>query len=255
MKNVFIVLMFMMALCSSSMLTASEKKLSVGMKVAAEYDNGIWYTGSVTAINGSKYEIKFYDDNTATVTQNKVRPLTKDIKLKAGERVLAIWDGNEFYVGSVKKINKDTALIQWADGSEASDVALDKIVNNVGDVKEQAAAAVAIDIRKGSTIIGSIDTDGYVRMNSSIVGKFDSNGDVRVNGSIAGVLESNGDIRKNGSIAGSIEEDGTVRKGSSIYGKIDGDGTVRKGSSIIGNAQGIPQAQAAAFFFFFFLEE
>lgn len=236
-------------------LHAAESKLAVGMSVAAEYDNGIWYTGTISAIKGKNFDITFYDNATTTTTEDKIRPLSKNIKLKIGERVLAIWDGNEFYVGIVKKVNKDNALIAWADGTEASEVALDKIVNNVDNVKEQAAALTEYPIRKNGSIVGSIDTDGNVRMNSSMVGKFDSNGDVRVGSSIAGRLDSNGDIRKGSSIVGRIDDDGTVRKGSSIIGKIDDDGTVREGSSIIGSAEDIDKAQAAAFFFFFFLGE
>ena len=68
-----------------------------------------------------------------------------------------------------------------------------------------SASAGDVQLRKGGSIVGKIESRGDVRIGGSIVGRFEQNGDIRVKGSIEGRIESNGDIRKNGSIIGRAE--------------------------------------------------
>lgn len=252
MKKLLIVLI--MFLLPISALYAADK-LTVGMDVAALYSNGSWYTGKITKISGNDYTITYTDGDVSVVTKEKIRVFSKNIKLAEGERVLAVYGSGQMYVGFVKSVDKDGALIKWEDGSGYANLAFDKIIKDIGDYQDVIVAAPDVTIRQGGSIVGSIDSDGTVRLNGSIVGKFESNGDIRKNGSIVGSISSNGDIRKNGSIVGNVSGDGTVRKNGSIIGEIDNDGTVRKNGSIVGSAPDGNKAQIAAYFFFFFLEE
>jgi len=250
MKKLCIALL--MLFFSLSILNA-EEKLTVGMFVAAQYSNGNWYTGTITKISGKDYTVTFTDGDVSVVTKEKVRTFSKNIKLKEGDRVLALYGSGQMYTAIVKEVEKDKATVKWEDGSGYASVDFDKILTNIGAQKDKEMAP-GVTIREGGSIVGSIDADGTVRVNGSIAGKFESNGDVRKNGSIVGSISSNWEIRKNGSVVGSVSDDGDVRKNGSIIGNIGNDGTVRKNGSIIGSAPNGNKAQVAAYFFFFFLE-
>ncbi|MBP7901631.1 MAG: hypothetical protein KA015_02320 [Spirochaetes bacterium] len=252
MKRVFVPCLMVFL---STGLIYSEETLTVGMFVAAQYSNGNWYTGKISKINGKEYTITYTDGDVSVVTKEKIRVFSKDIKLAKNERVLALYGSGQMYVGIVKSVEKNSALIKWEDGSGYANLEFDKIIKDIGSFKDVVTESPSVTIRKNGSIVGSIESDGTVRLNGSIVGKFELNGDIRQNGSIVGNISSGWEIRKNGSIVGSVDNDGTVRKNGSIIGKIDNDGTVRKNGSIIGSAPEGNKAQVAAYFFFFFLEE
>ena len=108
-----------------------------------------------------------------------------------------------------------------------------------------------VNLRKGGSIVGKIESNGSVRLNGSIVGRFESNGDIRVGGSIEGRIEKNGDIRKRGSIVGRIESNGDVRISGSIIGRVEKNGDIRYKGSIIGRAEQMTDVRQVAVMYFF----
>jgi hypothetical protein len=86
-----------------------------------------WYDAEVVSISDNIYTIKYYDGSEAEVTSDQIRKILKKEEIKVGDKVLAVWTTDKYYVGTVKEIKADGAIIAWEDGSTPSLVKFGKI--------------------------------------------------------------------------------------------------------------------------------
>jgi len=79
-----------------------------------------WYDAEIVSISDNIYNIKYYDGSEDDVTAEKIRKILDKEEIKVGDIVLAVWTSDKYYVGTVKEIKSDGAIIAWEDGSTPS---------------------------------------------------------------------------------------------------------------------------------------
>ncbi len=91
----------------------------VGETVCASWSTS-WYEAEIVSFTDGIYAVKYSDGSQGNLTSDKLRKvLTKD-EIKVGEKVLAVWTSDKYYVGTVKEIKADGAIVAWEDGSSPS---------------------------------------------------------------------------------------------------------------------------------------
>ncbi len=106
----------------------NKPEFKTGMLVAAKWTDNNYYLATITKINGDKYSVDYADGTKGEVTLADLKVLTPKDKLKAGDKVLAVWAGAKFYSGKLIEMNEKNAIILWDDGSAQSEVDYDKIL-------------------------------------------------------------------------------------------------------------------------------
>lgn len=230
----------------------AQEGLAAGKFVAARWSDGNWYYAKIIAAKAGSFEIEYVGGGeTDSLGKDDLRALPAGVKYKVGDRVLAVWpdEALRFYPGKIISLGKTSAVVEWEDGSERTDVSFGRMMKPLpGD------EVVSYTLYLEGSIIGEINSAGKVWVEGSLVGQFEPDGAVRKDGSIVGSIAKDGTVRMDGSIAGSVDSKGTVRRGGSIVGSVESDGTVYKGGSIIGECPGLDRKWAAGFYFFFFLD-
>ena len=99
----------------------------VGQVVAAPWGSGL-YLATVKTIGDGTAEILYHDDKIVRKInlEDCITITTKTWQL--GDEVLAVWSSGKFYMGIIVKIEKDQYSVEWADGSPASLVSADRIL-------------------------------------------------------------------------------------------------------------------------------
>lgn len=108
--------------------TPKAPTFSVGMTVAAKWQDNNYYLAEIKAVNNDKFDVAYADGDTATVTVGDLKAIPAQPTLKAGDKVLAVWDKARFYSGTVQEVKASGALVKWDDGSTPSEVPFGKII-------------------------------------------------------------------------------------------------------------------------------
>ncbi|MDW8346233.1 MAG: DUF4878 domain-containing protein [Bacteroidia bacterium] len=110
----------------------SKAKYKIGTKVAAIWISGSdrYYPGTIHSIAGDKeYYVKWRDGSKPSkVPEDRIVPMTKDLKLKPGDKVQAVW-GSSFWDAEVKKVipAEKKAVIIWTSDKKEATVDIDEI--------------------------------------------------------------------------------------------------------------------------------
>jgi hypothetical protein len=84
--------------------------LEVGTLVFAQWQDGLWYPGSVAAWMNGGYRVQFEDGSAAWAATDQVATLK-------GLRVLAPWSDGQLYPGEVKDVLVEgECVIEFDDG-------------------------------------------------------------------------------------------------------------------------------------------
>lgn len=99
--------------------------LAVGQKVVATWQGNNWWTANITAIKGEYIEVKYSDNTTGIKKQNEVVVHPEVLYaggivpcLKAGDKVVSVWQGNSWWTATIDKLTEDIAEITFADGEK-----------------------------------------------------------------------------------------------------------------------------------------
>ncbi|QIF01372.1 DUF4537 domain-containing protein [Roseimicrobium sp. ORNL1] len=112
---------------ASTVLAGPGGQIGVGNRVAAMWSNGGYFLGTVTEIEGDRYNILFEDGDRLAVNSANVVALREDMPFSVGDRVVAAWKGISMYPGVVTKVHAKSCMVGWDDGDEPLLVAKDKI--------------------------------------------------------------------------------------------------------------------------------
>ncbi|RBP48090.1 uncharacterized protein DUF4537 [Roseimicrobium gellanilyticum] len=112
---------------ASQLLAGPGSQIGVGNRVAAMWSNGGYFLGTVTEIEGERFNILFEDGDRLAVDSSRVVALREDTAFAVGERVMAAWKGISMYPGVVTKVHAKSCMVKWDDGDAPLLVAKDKI--------------------------------------------------------------------------------------------------------------------------------
>lgn len=103
-------------------------RIAVGDSVAAQWSDGNYYVGTVTAINGAKFKILYEDGDRKTVDAAQVFELRDDRPFAVGDRVLAAWKGAQMFPGVIVAVNTVTCRVKWDDGDAPMEVKKSRMI-------------------------------------------------------------------------------------------------------------------------------
>lgn len=113
--------------CNSEVAPTEEEVVETPKNVCAKYSS-VWCEAEIISDENGEIKVKYYDGVEATLTSADIKyPLEKD-QIKAGDRVMAVWQKGSFYDGEITEVKEDGAIVKWDDGSSPSLVAYGKIV-------------------------------------------------------------------------------------------------------------------------------
>lgn len=120
--------------------------VSVGTRVLASWADGRVYPGTVTAIDGERYDVLFDNRDRGTVGLEELRLMTVRLKpeltAKPGDRVWAQWRPNAWFPGRVGRAVDMGLHVEFDDGDKA-----DLPVSLVVPDRNPAAASVTVGTR------------------------------------------------------------------------------------------------------------
>ncbi len=162
-----------------------------GVAVLAQWGTGLFYPGSVSAVNGNSYDIQYEDGDRSTVRLNQIR--IRDNLGAGGARVVKI----------AEAVTVESPIIIQHAGSKWAEIETD------GTLK--------ID----GSVVGKITPEGKVYRSGLMVGEVDSEGAIWVDGNRAGEIELSGRFWRGSSPVGSIVVNGDLYLGGSKWGESD----------------------------------
>lgn len=148
MRALWVTLMAVSVTFASSVLAGPGGQIGVGNRVAAMWSNGGYFLGTVTEIEGDRYNILFEDGDRLAVNSAKVVALCEDTPFTVGDRVVAAWKGISMFPGVVTKVHAKSCMVRWDDGDEPLLVAKDKIFH------ADKAVAAAMNANVGDRALG-----------------------------------------------------------------------------------------------------
>jgi hypothetical protein len=144
MKTIRVLLLAVVAVSmtfASQVLAGPGGQIGLGNRVAAMWTNGGYFLGTVTEIEGARFNILFEDGDRLAVDSSKVVALGEDTPFAVGDRVMAAWKGISMYPGVVTKVHAKSCMVKWDDGDEPLLVAKDKIFHAAKAVMATTAVA------------------------------------------------------------------------------------------------------------------
>ncbi len=104
--------------------TPSASTFKAGDSVVAVWSGPMWYEGTVNGPCATGVEVKWTDGSAPScVTESSIRP-NKNLlagNVKVGDKVLAQWTGNSFYVAEVTKADSGTYSVKYTSDSATKD--------------------------------------------------------------------------------------------------------------------------------------
>lgn len=86
--------------------------------------------------------------------ENTTEKKEESAKFKVGDTVVAKWQNNSFYEGTVENLENNKAKIKWTDGSSPLDV-------DISDVYTIPEAGAKPDVKTGDIVLAKIQTNSY----------------------------------------------------------------------------------------------
>jgi hypothetical protein len=146
MKTIRVLLLAVIAVSvtlATQVMAGPGGQIGVGNRVAAMWSNGGYFLGTVTEIEGARFNILFEDGDRLAVDSSRVVSLREDTPFAVGDRVMAAWKGISMYPGVVTKVHAKSCMVKWDDGDEPLLVAKDKIFH--ADRAVVATTAVTVN--------------------------------------------------------------------------------------------------------------
>lgn len=120
----FVVIAFAIAACSNCKEPA-KVELAPGMKVVASWQGNSWWVATVDSISGDDVNLTYSDKTTGVKNKSLVLPHPsvqytdgKPCCFKAGDKVVAKWKNDNWWVGTIDKVEKDKAHVTYSDGEK-----------------------------------------------------------------------------------------------------------------------------------------
>jgi hypothetical protein len=143
---------------------AAAQSYSEGQAVAAMYGSE-WYVATVDGEKQGKFQITYSDGSEATVTADRLRPMSESAQLAPGDRVVAVWkDGGRgrMYPGTIVARADRGFTIRWEDNSTS--------VAKLGKIAKLAAAALLYQVGDSVAARWRTSNDWYLATIESISG-------------------------------------------------------------------------------------
>ncbi len=103
----------------------AKMELKPGMKVVASWQGSSWWVATIDGISGDDVTLT-YSDNTKGVKNKSLVLPHPDVQytsgkpccFKPGDKVVAKWKHDNWWVGTIDKVGKNTANITYSDGEK-----------------------------------------------------------------------------------------------------------------------------------------
>ncbi len=122
-----------------------------GDKVAAKWEDGFFYTGTVTAAAGETLDVLFDDGDKGRIASANVLRLGRGAEVNVGDHVLAPWRGGQMHPGTISAKADFSVTVKWDDGDAPMDVARDRValLGGKASVNAEFAAGTAVAAKWG----------------------------------------------------------------------------------------------------------
>jgi hypothetical protein len=103
------------------------RDLAIGQVVAAQWHHD-WYRARIAYNVNGTYAVLYDDQTTGKLALDDLIPVARANEIRAGDRVLACWNGQpKMYPGKVESVKDQTATVRWEDGTAPSQVPLNAV--------------------------------------------------------------------------------------------------------------------------------
>jgi len=219
---------------------------SAGDTAAGRLKDGNWYLGVIEQINSpGEYVFTTNDGRQAYLKPSQLRQLRTNVKLSPGEKVAAVRDGGELFLGgTIVKVDGGGAMVKWTDGKPSSRVTLNRIITGVGDYerkKEREAPDNRLVFTVNNVDFGISRINGRVYLKGAHVGDYDPKKGTLTsysgNNNYYGQITMKGALYayKARTITGAMDRTGRFYAGGGGTGSINADGTISVSGKVIGS--------------------
>lgn len=128
-----VALAFAITACSNCKEPA-KAELAPGMKVVASWQGSSWWVAKVDSISGDDVNLTYSDNTTGVKNKSLVLPHPsvqytggKACCFKAGDKVVAKWKNDNWWVGTIDKVEKGQAYVTYSDGEKGIQGVMDVV--------------------------------------------------------------------------------------------------------------------------------
>ncbi len=193
--------------------------LETGTDVAARFDSGNWFKGTIENAENGEYLVVTYEGRQAYLDGSRIKVLTDKLNLSKGETVAALYGEEIFYGGTVQELEDGGAVIKWTDGTEPCFVPNAKIITGISDydyikqVYERPEDLISVNVN--NSLFEVSRKTGRVYIDKSWVGDFDLNTfslTAHSSYNASGKIEQNGNfyVMRGTSVSGYVTDAGEV---------------------------------------------
>jgi len=118
------ILLITVSACSNCQEPA-KMDLAPGMKVVASWQGNSWWVATIDSISGDDVSLTYADGEKGVENKSLVIPHPevqytsgKPCCFKAGDKVVAKWKNNNWWVATIDSVQKDTANVTYSDGEK-----------------------------------------------------------------------------------------------------------------------------------------
>lgn len=119
-----VALVAMITACSNCKEPA-KVELKPGMKVVASWQGNSWWVGTIDSISGDDVNLTYSDNTKGVKNKSLVLPHPtvqytdgKPCCFKAGDKVVAKWKNDNWWVATIDKVEKGNADVTYSDGEK-----------------------------------------------------------------------------------------------------------------------------------------
>lgn len=137
-KKLLGVLVLALALSACSNCKEPAKvELKPGMQVVASWQGNSWWVATVDSIDGDNVNLTYSDKTKGVKNKSLVVPHPtvqytsgKPCCFKTGDKVVAKWKNDNWWVGTIDKVEKDRANVTYSDGEKGIQSTMDIVRYN-----------------------------------------------------------------------------------------------------------------------------
>ncbi len=111
--------------------------LKPGMKVVASWQGNSWWVGTIDSIDGDNVNLTYSDKTNGVKNKSLVLPHPtvqytdgKPCCFKPGDKVVAKWKNDNWWVATIDKVEKDEASVTYSDGEKGTQKTTDIVRYN-----------------------------------------------------------------------------------------------------------------------------
>jgi hypothetical protein len=165
--------------------------VDTGVAVLAQWGAGLFYPGTVSAINGDSYDIQYDDGDRSTVRLDQLR--IRDNLGVGGARVVAL----------AEAVTVEDPIVIQRSGSEWAEIETDGTLWVNGSVVGEITSD--IEVYRDGRMMGEVDSDGTIWVGDTRAGEIEPNGRFWRGSSPIGSIVVNGDLYLSGSKWGAAD--------------------------------------------------